>query len=83
MPRGAPRRHESHPPLTPPIKGGETLSSLPRWEGLREGETYFHNNDKERRNLTFYETVKFGWRINFHTMADMRVNEEQIANIIG
>jgi hypothetical protein len=26
---------------------------------------------------------KFGWRINFHKMADMRVNEEQIANITG
>jgi len=32
---------KNHPPLAPPIKGGETLSSLPRWEGLREGETIF------------------------------------------
>jgi hypothetical protein len=48
------RRHESmsqqflsgdHPPLAPPIKGGESLYSLPLWEGLREGETCFRVND--------------------------------------
>lgn len=34
-----------HPPLAPPIKGGVSLSSLPQWEGLREGETCFRVND--------------------------------------
>ena len=43
----APRSMKITLPLTPPIKGGETLFSLPRWEGLREGETCFRTNEIE------------------------------------
>ena len=56
MPRGAPRKHESHPHLNP-LPSRERNSLFPPLVGGMKGRGYFRSNDKERRNLTFYETV--------------------------
>lgn len=37
---------KKHPSLPPPIEGGETLSSLPWWEGQKEGKYHFRSNIK-------------------------------------